>query len=131
MVSIRTARFNTQNSAFYHTVYLSVQYVFCNKLPPFPYAAFTNWSFHWKHCVPCAVRMNHKNSKFWYSKVVPRLSRLAADLSPWKQRLRSQASPFEICASRSGNRTDFSTSVSFFCCYFQPSSDPYLYSSTC
>jgi len=37
-------------------------------------------------------------------------------------RLRSQASPFEICASRSGNRTGFSTSISFFRCYFQSSS---------
>jgi hypothetical protein len=38
-------------------------------------------------------------------------------------RLRSQASPFEICSGQRGNRAGLYTSVAVFRCYFQSSSD--------
>jgi len=131
MVSICIATFNTQNSACCHTIYLSVQYVFLQQTATISLCSVYQLVFPMEAlCSLCGTNWTIKQQILVYQGRVMAQSVSRRPVTV-ETRLRSQASPFEICGSQSGNRTGFSTRISFFRCYFQPCSDPYLYPSTC
>jgi hypothetical protein len=124
MVSIRTARFNTQISAFCHFI-CAVR--FLRQTATISLCTLHRWVFPLEAlCSLCSTNWILKQLilVFQDRAVAQSVSRRPVTM---EIRIFSQASPFEICGGQSGNLTGFCTSVSVFRCYFQSSSDLYFH----